>query len=397
MLKFALRNMAVKKIQIILIIFSVVISAGTGVLAYNTSSQVSDGITGNAAYYSCIIGPSGSKTQLAMNTMYFTDEPLGVIPYSLVSQLSGDTRVRSVVPFAMADNFNGYSVIGTTSAFLSGRELGSGEMFDDSGTMQAVLGYTVAKTCGISVGDTIYTGHAVGQTHAQGLTVTGILEQSHTVYDNQVFTQLKTIWDLHESEEDEEAEDEDHLELNGMVCAILVKTMNPSYGAAIVNEYDTHVYTAPDGESYAITAIEPMATVRGVLEDTDNTKYIVFVLCAVILIMNIIIISIITLLNMYHSAAEISLMRLIGISMKKINGVYLIQNGIIGLVSCVLAFVLSKVCLLFMGSYVASMGVVLNQWKVYPAEFAILAAVFAISIIPTVLCTRSLSRRDSLS
>ena len=70
MLKFALKNMAIKKIQVILVLISIVISAGVGVLAYNIGEQVSDGITGNAAYYSVIVGPSGSETQLAMNSMY---------------------------------------------------------------------------------------------------------------------------------------------------------------------------------------------------------------------------------------------------------------------------------------------------------------------------------------
>ena len=50
MLKFALKNMAIKKIQVILVLISIVISAGVGVLAYNIGEQVSDGITGNAAY-----------------------------------------------------------------------------------------------------------------------------------------------------------------------------------------------------------------------------------------------------------------------------------------------------------------------------------------------------------
>ena len=107
MLKFALKNMAIKRIQIILIVLSIVISAGIGVLAFNVATQVDEGITNNAGYYSVIVGPAGSNTQLAMNTMYFTDSPVGTIPYSVVSALQQDTRVNSVIPFAMADNYNG--------------------------------------------------------------------------------------------------------------------------------------------------------------------------------------------------------------------------------------------------------------------------------------------------
>ena len=123
MLKFALKNMAIKRVQIILVVLSIVISAGIGVLAFNVANQVDDGITQNAGYYSLIVGPAGSKTQLAMNTMYFTEEPLGTIPYSVLSTLAQDSRVASVIPFAMADSYNGHGVVGTSSAYLSGKEL----------------------------------------------------------------------------------------------------------------------------------------------------------------------------------------------------------------------------------------------------------------------------------
>lgn len=395
MFRFALKNMAIKMVQNILIVLSIVISAGIAVLAYNVANQVDDGITQNAGYYSVIIGPSGSQTQLAMNTMYFTEEPLGTIPYSVVTDLSKDgAKVKSVIPFAMADNYNGYGVVGTTSAFLKDKTVERGTMFEDNVTMQAVIGYKVAKYNDLKIGDVIHTSHSANsaETHAKGITVVGILEQSHSAYDNIVFTQLRTLWEMHEHE----AEEGEHEKHEKTVCAVLVSAKNPSYAMQLVAEYDGKVITAADGDTFTLQAIEPMDIVRDVLNEADDTKYIVFVLCGVILLMNIMIISIITLLNMYHSAKEISLMRLIGISMKKINMLYIIQNGLIGLVSTGLAFALSKVCLLLMNNYVASMGVVLNMGLVYPMEFVILLAVFLISVIPTVIWTFFMSRKDGI-
>ena len=118
MLKFALKNMAIKKVQIILIVLSIIISASVAVLAFNVSTQVSDGITENAMWYSVIVGPSGSETQLAMNTMYFTDKPVGTMPFSVVSTLTSDSRVTLAVPFSMADSYNGANVVGTTTDYL---------------------------------------------------------------------------------------------------------------------------------------------------------------------------------------------------------------------------------------------------------------------------------------
>ena len=400
MLKFALKNMAIKKVQIILIVLSIVISAGIGVLAFNVASQVDEGLTSGAQYYSAIVGPAGSNTQLAMNTMYFNEAPVGTIPYSVVTSLQQDGRIDKVIPFAMADNYNGYGVVGTTPDYLDKKALAKGEMFTATETMQAVVGANVAKYCDLEVGDVIHTSHSASgtDTHTEGITVVGILEESHSSYDNVVFTQIKTLWNMHDhGEHEEHTEGEEHHHMHGTVCAGIVMAKNPGVAMQLVEEYDGKIITTAEGDNYTLQAIEPMSIMRDVLSDADDTKYIVFVLCAVILIMNIMIISIITLLNMYHSAKEISLMRLIGISMKKINLLYIIQNSMMGLVSVLLAFGVSRLCMLLMNDYVESMGVVLNMSKVYPMEFVILLAVFIISVLPTVIWTFCMSRKDSIS
>ena len=399
MLKFALKNMAIKKTQVILIILSIVISAGIAVLAFNVATQVDEGITNNAGYYSAIVGPAGSSTQLAMNSMYFTDEPVGTVPYSIVTTLQQDSRVTQVIPFAMADNYNGYGVVGTTPAFLQSKDLRAGEMFAADETLQAVVGSNIAKYNSLEVGDVIYTSHSANGSdlHTKGITIVGILKESHSSYDNIVFTQLKTLWEMHEHGEQEENSAQEHHHTHGTVCAVLVNTKNPGFAMQLVEEYDGKIITADDGDNTTLQAIEPMSVVRDVLNDADDTKYIVFVLCAVILVMNIMIISIITLLNMYHSAKEISLMRLIGISMKRINLLYVIQNGIMGLCAVILAFFVSRGCMVLMNDYVESMGVVLNMSKVYAAEFLILLAIFIISVLPTVIWTFSMSKKDGIT
>jgi putative ABC transport system permease protein len=269
-------------------------------------------------------------------------------------------------------------------------------MFSDnaSAAMEAVVGYNVAKYNDLKIGDVIYTSHSAGstQTHTQGIKVVGILKESHSSYDNIVFTQIRTLWTMHDHE-GEEHEGHDH----ATVCAILIKTKNDAYAGQIVNEYNDKIITDDHGDTHTLQAIVPMNAVRGVLNDANNTKYIVFVLCAVILIMNIMIISIITLLNMYHSSKEISLMRLIGISMGKINLLYIIQNSIIGLASTILAFGVSRLCLLFMSDFVANYGVVLNMGKIYGLEIVILLGVFIISVLPTAIWTLAMSKKDSIS
>ena len=417
MFKFAFKNMAIKKAKIVLIVISIVISACVGILAYNISEQVDSGFKTTAAYYDMIIGPSGSSTQLAMNTMFFTDKPLGTISYEYVEQLQKDTRVNKVVPFTMGDSYNGAKIVGTTADFLEGKELCEGEMY--SGKFQCVIGSAVAEKYGLSLGSTLVTSHGLtegGHAHeGNPLTVVGILAATKTAYDNVIFTPCETVWATHdhsdeeseeaqhtETHEEEEAQEHTHTsedahshqespdthEEHGEVCAILVKSKSFNAYSQISAEY---------GENSKLLVINPSEVLREVLENVDMSTQIVYILCIIILIMNIFIISVITLLNMYDSKKEIALMRLIGIGMKKINFVYIIQNGIIGFISTILAFICSRLCLMLMGGYVASMGIVLDTAKIYPLEIAIMAVVFVISVLPTVVCTVNMSKKDGIN
>lgn len=418
MFKFALKNMAIKKAKIVLVVISIVISACVGILAYNISKQVDNGFKTTAGYYDMIVGPSGSSTQLAMNTMFFTEKPLGTISYEYVEKLQNDTRVNKVIPFTMGDSYNAAKIVGTSADFLEGKELKEGEMFTEK--FQCVVGSAVSEKYSLTLGAELITSHGLtGEGHAHEdnpLIVTGILKETKTAYDNVIFTPVETVWathdhgseDEHTHEETEEVADteetHDHEEAadteeahdheeeahshHGEVCAILVKSK--SFNA--YNQLTTEL-----GESSELLVINPSEVLREILDNVDMSTQIVYILCIIILIMNIFIISVITLLNMYDSKKEIALMRLIGIGMKKINLVYIIQNGIIGFISTILAFLCSRLCIMLMSGYVASMGIVLDTAKIYPVELIIMAVVFVISIIPTVICTISMSEKDGVS
>jgi len=338
-----------------------------------------------------IVGPPGSATQLAMNTMFFTDQPLGTIPYSYVEELETSGLTNAVVPFTMGDSFNSARVVGTTPDFLEGKPLARGAMF--SAVYEAVLGANVAKAYGIGVGDSIVTSHGLNTAGAQHtaspLTVTGVLKASGTAYDNAVFTSFRTVWTIHgtEDHEHDDGEDDEDEAHEGEVCAILVKSKG-------FNEY--YRLSAYYGENAQLLCINPSTVLREVLDQVDLSARIVYLLCGVILVMNILVITVVTLLNLYDARREIALMRLIGISMKRIAQLYLIQNGIMGLAAVALAMLLSHGCLALMGRAVARMGIVLSVWAVYPLEWAIAALVFVISVLPTMIAILRMSAREGL-
>ncbi|MBQ6715389.1 MAG: ABC transporter permease, partial [Clostridia bacterium] len=211
MLKFALKNMFVRRARVLLVILSIILSASVALLAFNISQQVNEGIISTAGYYDMIIGPAGSSTQLAMNTMFFTDEPLGTISYEYVEELKASPLTNAVVPFTMGDSFNGARIVGTTPEYLNGKTIKSGEMFSEP--FEAVVGSAVAQRYGLTLGSAMVTSHGLtgtGHAHeANPLTVVGILSKTGTAYDNVVFTACETVWAVHDHSEETDAHEED--------------------------------------------------------------------------------------------------------------------------------------------------------------------------------------------
>lgn len=399
MLKFAFKHMAVRKAKLVLIALSILITACVALLSYNISTQVSEGIVRSASNYDLIVGPAGSSTQLAMNTLFFTDKPLGTIPYSIIDEIQNSGLANEVVPFSMGDSYNDAPIVGTSPALLSGRALKEGEMF--AASREAVVGADVASAYGLKVGDSIITSHGLegnGSSHAEApLTIVGILERTNTSYDGAVFTPVQTIWELHdhgehdedehaEEDHDEEEEEHDHAE-EGTICAVLVRSKDFSACNSLMSAYS---------ESGDYLAINPNTVLREVLDNVDMTKNIVYILCAVILVMNIFVISMIALLNAYDSKKEIQLMRLIGISMKRINLLYILQNAITNAAALLLSLIAAHACLAGIRSYVASMGIVLDAMKVYPLEWGIAALVFVVSLLPTTILTARMAGQDGI-
>ena len=425
MLRFALKNLAVKKGRMLLVALSIVISASVALLSYNVSAQINDGIQSTFIFYDMIIGPAGSATQLAMNTMFFTDKPLGTISYDLIDELRQSGLVNRTVPFAMGDSFNSSRIVGTTPELLEGKALAEGGMFREDEEYTAVVGSEVASKYHLTLGQKIVTSHGItgsGSQHAASpLTVVGILETTHTNYDNTIFTSYKTVWAVHAHEEEEHGQsgeetgapaqrsanapshgkgtlanglsnarsNDDETEAHeGMVCAILIKCKS-------LAAYNT--LSARYAKNAQLLVINPSTVLREVLRQVDTSTEIVYLLTGIILVMNILVISVITALNLLDSKKEIALMRMIGISMRRIREVYLVQNGLMGLFSTLLSLLLCHAALSLMNSYTSAMGIVLNPYRLYNAEILIALGVFALSVLPTLVCVWFMSRRDALS
>ena len=87
MFKFALKSLKSKKTISILYVIALSISMVISMLSINISSQIQEGFFRVDQKYDVIVGNKGSSTQLVMSSIFFSEEPLGTLPYSVVDDI----------------------------------------------------------------------------------------------------------------------------------------------------------------------------------------------------------------------------------------------------------------------------------------------------------------------
>ncbi|MEM6915924.1 MAG: ABC transporter permease [Verrucomicrobiota bacterium] len=182
-----------------------------GVLALKRESETA--FAREAALFDLIVGGKGGSLQLVLSCLYHLDVPSGNVPYSDYERLRRDSRVKWAAPVGLGDNYAGYRIIGTEAHFfeLLDREgqpffrFLEGDLFQDR--FEVVLGSEVARTTGLSIGDTFAGTHGLvevagSEVHEEfPYTVSGILAPTETTQDRAIFGTLASVWEIHETED----------------------------------------------------------------------------------------------------------------------------------------------------------------------------------------------------
>ena len=282
-LKAILHSISHRKFSVFTSIFA--ISAAFAFLA--TIGCVSFGLAATAVNSSLafplVVGPAGaSDTTLVMSTLFNTDKPAGTLDYEFAGKLASDERVSAVFPVARSDSYMGVPITGVESAYINESANGfeaveSGlkedDIFGKNGGNCAVIGSKTAAKYEMKVGDTFFGSHgSVGDEDAHlhdfEYRVCAILKAVNGPEDFAIFTSLKSVWEIHKHghhhhhHEDAEHEEHDHghheaeheehehhhehgeESADGKITAVLVKTKNPVYTAALEREYSENGFTS---------------------------------------------------------------------------------------------------------------------------------------------------------
>ena len=162
--------------------------------------------------YDLIVGAKGSKLQLVLSSVFYNQDPVGLIPYEyyeLMRSSRYSAEVKTAIPIARGDNYQGSPVVATTPEYFrsvtksDGKPytLQKGEFFKNVDYYSAVIGYAVAKKNKLQIGDEIRFGHNSGRRNDdlhEPFKVVGILDHTGSPNDRAVFVNLEGFYKEHE-------------------------------------------------------------------------------------------------------------------------------------------------------------------------------------------------------
>ncbi len=171
------------------------------------SNQLKEKISDNTKGIDLVVGAKGSPLQLILCNIFHIDFPTGNIKLYEADRLAKHRLVKSAIPLALGDSYQNFRIIGTNRQYteLYNAELASGDWWNAD--MEVVMGSKAAELLKLKAGDTFESSHGLtkeGSAHeAHPFVVRGILKETNSVIDNLIFTNISSIWSVHEEHAEE--------------------------------------------------------------------------------------------------------------------------------------------------------------------------------------------------
>ncbi|WP_291813772.1 ABC transporter permease [Limnobacter sp.] len=207
-----------RKGSLLLLLLSVITSTclllGIDLARQSAKASFSNAVAGT----DLIVGAQTSPVSLLLYSVFRIGQATRNVPYAEFERLEQDPRVKSALPIALGDSYQGFAVVGTKAVyfdrFLYGArqnlQFAQGRAFEDytvgkpaAVLFEAVLGAEVAKRLNHKVGDKIALSHGMqiqqtGPSHAdKPFTVVGVLQATGTPVDQSVHISLAGMEAIH--------------------------------------------------------------------------------------------------------------------------------------------------------------------------------------------------------
>ncbi len=207
---------------------SLALAAGLLMCVWVVKTQSRQNFTESTGGFDAVLGARGSKLQLVLNALFHIDASPGNLAWSDYEQIRAHPAVKTAVPIAVGDNFEGWRIVGTLPSYFESNVghppvLASGRMFEP-GKLEAVVGSFAARRLGWKVGTTFHPMHGLseggGHDHEEEYVVVGVLEPTNSPGDRVIWTPLEGVQTMSGHNPDAATE----------VSAVLVRLKSPAAG-----------------------------------------------------------------------------------------------------------------------------------------------------------------------
>ena len=201
----------------LMIVLLIAAATGLGVAVTLQERALRLGSARAADRFDLVVGAAASETQLVLSSVFLQPSPLPLMPGAMLAKLAADPRAAWVAPVGFGDNYEGYPVVGSATAFITdgGRSTpAEGRVFETLN--EAVIGAAVP----LALGDLAKPQHGAagegGHTHTElAYTVVGRMAATGTPWDRAILVPIEGVWRIHglghpHDDGDEDEHDHDH-------------------------------------------------------------------------------------------------------------------------------------------------------------------------------------------
>jgi putative ABC transport system permease protein len=362
----------------------------------HVNAQLQQRFTRDLKGIDMVVGAKGSPMQLILSSVFHLDVPTGNIALAEADNIKRHPLIKSAIPLALGDNYQGFRIVGTTADYITfyKAELAEGKVFSEP--MQAVAGSAVAAKHNLKIGGRITGAHGLtsGDDSHDDMPyeIVGILKPTGGVIDRLVLTPVESVWKVHGDSIEAHKHDHEHnhekekkAELNPReITALLVSYASPA--AAVILPRLVNKDSAMQAASPAFELARLLKMTGTGSEAIRGFGLLLMLIAAAGFF--------VTLFNAVNERRyDIVLMRCLGATRWKVFLLVLWEGLLLGVSGIILGLLMARVLMRMAASWLEqSKYIVLDSALYHPYEMYIVIFALVISavaaIIPAILAYR---------
>ena len=386
--KLALVYLRSRTLVTLLTIASVALGLALATVVLLVARETENTLMQESGYWDVVVGAKGSPLQVALNVLYYLDAPTGNIDIKVWNTLQHDDAVKQIVPINMGDSYYGAPIVGTTMDIFAPRiEAGERILAQGQGfskPFEAVVGADVARRNQLRLGQHFAGSHgwtASNDVHTESpYTVVGILALTGTSMDRAVYTDYRSVWEVHSHHDahDSPAEVAASRRAYSMVTALLVRLTQPGRRFRFiekVNAQQTAMAVIPVDQVSAL-AQKLIVPLQQLL---ISVAYLVVFVAGLSILISL-------YLTIHQRRRDIAILRSLGATQGDIFRLITLEAAMLAGLGVLAGWLIGHGVVAACVPYtLAHYGIAPHAWQVAPAEFLIAGSVWVLGILAGLL------------